>query len=187
MAELRAVCETIGLRGARTCLQSGNIVFTASAKALPTVGEQVAKAIESRWGFRPGVTTRTARELLAVVASSPFKDRTDLDPARLMVMFLDAAPAEGAGRVQGLARGSEELALRGRELFVYFPEGVSKSRLSFAAIERALGVSGTTRNWNTVTRVLSMASPERPNSGRLEVPRAGGGERHRRDHHGREP
>ncbi len=51
----------------------------------------------------------------------------------------------------------EELWIDGRELYMYFPNGMARPTLSPAAIEKALKVAGTGRNWNSVTKLLAIA------------------------------
>jgi uncharacterized protein (DUF1697 family) len=66
--------------------------------------------------------------------------------------------AKNAKKMQRMQRTStgEELWMNGRELFVYFPDGMGRSKL-VPQLERALKKSGTGRNWNTVTKLLEMA------------------------------
>ena len=54
---------------------------------------------------------------------------------------------------------SEEVSLNGDELYVYYPNGIGRSKLTGASLEKALETSGTARNWNSVTNIL--ASMER--------------------------
>ncbi len=51
----------------------------------------------------------------------------------------------------------EELRIEGRELYIYFPNGMGRSKLSLARLEKTLKTSGTGRNWNSVTKMLEMA------------------------------
>jgi uncharacterized protein (DUF1697 family) len=53
--------------------------------------------------------------------------------------------------------GPEELRLDGRELYIHYPDGIGKSKLTPALLERTLKVSGTARNWNTILKLLEMA------------------------------
>jgi uncharacterized protein (DUF1697 family) len=72
-------------------------------------------------------------------------------------MFLGERPARAAAkRLETVRRVREEVRLVGRELYVWFPDGIGRSKLSTAALERAVG-PGTGRNWNSVTRLLAMA------------------------------
>jgi uncharacterized protein (DUF1697 family) len=157
MAELRALCEELGFTDARTYVQSGNVVLGARQSDETRVAKRLADGIERRFGFRPGVTLRTTAELRRVVRANPFARTRGVQPARLLVMFLGERPARAAAkRLETVRRVREELRLVGRELYVWFPDGIGRSKLSTAALERAVG-RGTGRNWNSVTRLLAMA------------------------------
>jgi uncharacterized protein (DUF1697 family) len=51
----------------------------------------------------------------------------------------------------------EELHLKGRELYIYFPDGAGRSKLPWSSVERLLKTNGTARNWNSVTKMLAIA------------------------------
>jgi uncharacterized protein (DUF1697 family) len=158
MDALRSICEAVGCRQVRTLIQSGNIVFETAERSLPKLGQQIEKAIEAQHGFRPPVITRTLRDLRQVVANNPFAGRDDIHPNRLLITFLSADPAEDARRkVLALDTAPEELYLVGRELYMYFPDGLARPKTSPASIEKVLKVPGTGRNWNVVTKLLALA------------------------------
>jgi uncharacterized protein (DUF1697 family) len=52
--------------------------------------------------------------------------------------------------------GPEEIKAHAREVFVYYPNGMGRSKLP-AVMERILKKAGTARNWNSVTSLLEMA------------------------------
>ncbi len=47
--------------------------------------------------------------------------------------------------------------MKGQELYIYFPNGAGKSKLPWSQVERLLKVTGTARNWNSVTALLKIA------------------------------
>lgn len=158
MASLRALCEKLGYESVATYVQSGNVVFRAGAKEAARAAGRIEGAIEKVHGFRPTVVARTVEQVRAVVGANPFAGRQGVEGGRLLVMFLSApATAEAARAIRTLSKGPEELVLVGEELFMHLPNGVSGSKVSMAAVEKALGVPATGRNWNTVTKVLAMA------------------------------
>ena len=72
--------------------------------------------------------------------------------------FLASDPgAEGRANVLKIKTDPEELCIYGREVYIYFPNGMGKSKLSWAAVNKALKTPGTCRNWNTVTKLLEIA------------------------------
>lgn len=158
MDALRELCESLGLRDPRTHLQSGNVVFRTKERDLARLAQRLEKAIDRRCGFRTRVMLRTTSEVRAVIERNPFARRRDIDPSRLLVNFLADDPGPDApGKILNLKGHPEELHLAGRELYIYYPNGVGRSKLTAAVIERTLKVSGTGRNWNTVTKLLEIA------------------------------
>jgi uncharacterized protein (DUF1697 family) len=93
-----------------------------------------------------------------VVKRNPFRAEAKAEPRFLVVAFAAEPPAAGAaGRVAAVkGAAGERLVLSGRELFVHYPVGQGRSKVTNAVIERALGVPATARNWNTVTKLGAM-------------------------------
>ncbi len=157
-ATLEAIYRILGFEDVRTYIQSGNVVFRTSARGVTPLAGRIETAIEGATGFRPQVILRTADEWRQVIANNPFAGREDIDPAKLLVMFLAAEPAARDWREKlESKRQGEEMHLVGRELYVYFPAGAGQSKLS-GAIERAVKTAATGRNWNTVLKLMELAS-----------------------------
>lgn len=158
MEELRKLCEALGLLNVQTYIASGNVVFRTTSRNIGALAPRIEKGIEARFGFRPHVMLRTITELRDVVARNPFAKRKDLHPGKFLVYFLKSEPAsEVHERIRALQTDTEELRVSGSELYIYYLNGVGKSQLPMARIEKALGTAGTGRNWNTVTKLLQLA------------------------------
>ena len=158
MDALRVLYESLGLVDVQTYVQSGNVVFRTSGRDLTALAKRIENGIERSFGFRAAVIVRTCPELKDVLRRNPFAARTDVDPARLLVVFLAGHPDEEARRkISEVKVGPEELSLDGRELYIHYPNGIGRSKLTVALVEKALRVAGTGRNWNTVTKLLEMA------------------------------
>lgn len=158
MDELRALYESLKLEGARTYIQSGNIIFRTREKNSPALAKKIQSAIERKFGFAPPVILRTAAEMREALASNPFAKRRDIDPPKLLITFLAAEP--GAEAQAGLVKFKdypEEVKLKGRELYIYFPNGAGKSKLPWSQVEKFLKTTGTARNLNSVAEMLKIA------------------------------
>ena len=154
---LRELCVSLKLRQPQTYIQSGNVVFGWTGRDLGKLAGSLESAIEQRCGFRPSVVLRTAEDLRAVVAGSPFAKREGINPALLAVFFLATEPnAETAKRMLAIKVGPEEIRPLAREIYVYFPDGMGQSKLP-PVLDRTLKIPATARNWNTVTNLLAMA------------------------------
>jgi len=157
MAALREVYESFGLLRPQTLLQSGNVVFESTLNVPAELARQIEAGIEQHFGFDVRVFMRTAAEWHDVVARNPFA--ADHDPARLLVMFFAAAPdAAAVEQLQQAHTGPEEMHLSGRELFLYYADGIGRSKLSNTLIEKTLKLPGTGRNWATVNKLVDLAS-----------------------------
>ena len=158
MDALRAVCESLDLQDAQTYVQSGNVVFRTDKRDLTRLAKQLENGIEQRFGFRPDVILRTSSELRDAIARNPFAKRRGIDPSKLLVTFLASIPSpEATEKVLNIKTDQEEWRLQGRELYTYFPNGMARPKISWAAVVKALKTSGTGRNWNSVVKLLELA------------------------------
>jgi uncharacterized protein (DUF1697 family) len=157
MDALRALYESLGLRDAQTHVQSGNVVFRAQGRDLALISKKIEYGIERTFGFRPSVIVRTDAEMRDVIARNPFANRDGIEPGKLLVTFLAGDPgSEARAKLLGIKVGPEELRIDGRELYIYFPDGMGRSKM-WPLIEKATKSAGTGRNWNTVTKLLEIA------------------------------
>ncbi|WP_309135114.1 DUF1697 domain-containing protein [Cellulomonas sp.] len=156
MADLRRVVTDSGFGDVRTYVNSGNVVLTSPDPDTGAVAARLRAACADAFpAVRPDVVVRTAEELRGVVAGNPFLDRDD-DPTHHHVVFL-AGPGPAAAPDLDLAPfHPEDLAVRGREVYLFLPGGMGRSRLA-QRLASLQGPAGTARNWRTVTTLSAMA------------------------------
>jgi uncharacterized protein (DUF1697 family) len=158
MDALREVYTSLKLEQSQTYVQSGNVIFRTKEKNAPALAKKIQSAIGSAFGFRPEVILRSVEELRKAIAVNPFADRRDIEPGKLLITFLTEDPGEnGRMAIASLKNYPEELHLKGRELFIYFPNGAGKSKLPWPKVEKLFKTQGTARNWNSATKMLEMA------------------------------
>lgn len=157
METLRALYESLGYRNPQTLLQSGNVVFSTSDRSVDRINKTIQDSIEKKFNFRPNSILRTVSQLRAVIAANPFGKQAVSEPSKLLVTFLAATPApEALAAALKIKTEPEELRIIGSEVFIYFPNGMARPKMSWPSIERALKTTGTGRNWNTVTKLLEI-------------------------------
>jgi uncharacterized protein (DUF1697 family) len=157
MAELRSTLQAGGLGPVSTVLQSGN-VFLRSTESETVVAAGVHSTIEKAFGLRIGVVVRSAADLATIESHNPFLTAgQEVDPATLHVAFLAEHPSEAAVATLDPERSPPDaFVIDGREVFISYPNGSGRSRLTLSYIEGALGVEGTARNWRTVQRLTTL-------------------------------
>lgn len=158
MAALRRVCEEAGCGDVRTVIQSGNVVFTSDDRDRAQLRQRLEEAVATAFDVPSTVVLLKAAELGALVRAHPFGD----DGAHTFVTFLAEKPKPDA--VRALADrdvAPDRVEVRGSDVFLHLPNGVTGARLSGTLVERLLGVPGTARNWRTVTKLVELAcSPD---------------------------
>ncbi|MEU5424382.1 DUF1697 domain-containing protein [Streptomyces olivoreticuli] len=155
MADLRALLTGLGLGDVRTHLQSGNAAFTGVEGDERELAARIGRAIEDHFGFAVDVLVRDHAYLKAVADACPFP-AASLQPKQLHVTyFADPVTAADFAKVDGERFLPEDFRLGDRALYLYAPEGLGRSKLADALGRAARGVA-TTRNWNTVSKLVEL-------------------------------
>lgn len=158
MDALRSMYGSLNLEDPRTYVQSGNVIFRTKERSSAKLAKKIQDAIEKTFDCRPEVVLRTTEELRNAIAASPFAGRRNLNPSNILVTFLtQEPPAEAHDKLAALKSHPEEIHLKGRELYIYFPNGIGKSKLPWSQVEKIVKVTGTARNWNSVNAMLELA------------------------------
>jgi uncharacterized protein (DUF1697 family) len=169
MDALRQSFAGIGLNGAKTYLQSGNVIFPADGVDEAELAPRIEAAIEKSFGFHSHVILRGTAEMRRTVASNPFGERGNLDAAKLAVIFLRTPPSPAQrNTLLKIEPATEEIHVLHSELYIYYPDGMGKSKLTGGAIEKALGNIGTARNWRSVTNILALLEETEASHGSVE-------------------
>ena len=165
MADLRALLKKLGYSNIETYIQSGNAVFDAKDKPAKIAVDLTAD-LEKMVGAPVGVVIRTHQELCRIIADNPFASEAAADGARVHVAFLSAAapPTAKAGLdaiVQKYPARRDRYHLAGDTLYLHLPDGAAETKFSGKGLDRAVGVMGTGRNWNTVLKLHSMSNRQK--------------------------
>ncbi|WP_408891763.1 DUF1697 domain-containing protein [Myxococcus faecalis] len=155
MAELRAMLSRLGCGDVKTYVQSGNAVFTTKL-GVAELTKGIEEALEQFMGRPIATTLRTLKQLQAVVDGNPFAD-VATNPSSLCVTFLSAAPTKAElAPLHAQDWGPELFQVAGKEIYSWYPNGQGKSALAVALGKLALRGTVTTRNWNTVLKLLEL-------------------------------
>jgi uncharacterized protein (DUF1697 family) len=157
MADLRELCDGLGLTDVRSVLQSGNLVFRSDRLTDAALESALEAATAKQLGVTADYIVRSGDELRRNVDRNPFPQQAKDDPSHLLVMFLKAAPrAKVVETLRAGIKGRETVAADGKQLYLVYPDGIGRSKLTGTLIERVLGTRGSARNWNTVLKLLAL-------------------------------
>ena len=157
MDELKELYESLGFKDVLPYIQSGNVVFTSDEADLARLRRQIEEGFEKNFGFHVEVIVRTSADLREIIDKIPFQGQPGKESKWVVVLFLAAHPDETAQ--EDLLKtyvGPEELFIIGKEVYIYYTNGIGRSKLSHSLIEKKLKTVGTARNWNTILQLQKL-------------------------------
>lgn len=159
MASLKTLLTSLKFGEPRTLLQSGNVIFAAPKQNLAALEELLERETEKRLKVRTEYFLRDAKALASVIDHNPFPNEAKNDPGHLVVFFLKhRSDARAVADLQVQIKGREVVRPGDCHVYITYPDGQGRSKLSNAVIERALNIRGTGRNWNTILKMSAAIS-----------------------------
>ncbi len=165
MADLREVVSSLGHADVATYIQSGNVVFTSDRSDTAALAAALEQAIAAELGVPARVVVLSRDDLAQVARDNPYFDEPNHKAVHAVFLSGDPGPdvAERVAAAQQISerQGSRDTAqLVGRTIFLHTPDGYGRSDLAAALVKlgqkKTDTVTGTARNWATVTKLLSM-------------------------------
>ncbi|MGJ4745174.1 DUF1697 domain-containing protein [Leptospira sp. SA-E8] len=152
MKDLAELFQGLGFQNVRTYIQSGNVVFETRSSKISELDKKIEEEIQKVFKLNISSITLEKKDLEKIIQSNPFRKKEE---KALYVMFMKEAPSIDLKEVLDPVKDkSEEYILSGKYLYLYFPNGYGKTKLSNPFIERKLKVIATTRNWNTLNALV---------------------------------
>jgi uncharacterized protein (DUF1697 family) len=158
MAELRRCLTEAGYGRVRTVLQSGNVVLDADGGADAATEHKLETELADYLRLKTTVFVRDLSQWQQLIARNPFEEEARQDPSHLLALLTRQPPiAEAVAAFASGWPGPERIAAGSGHLMVYFPEGIGRSKLTTARLEKVVGGPVTGRNWNTIIKLRDIA------------------------------
>jgi uncharacterized protein (DUF1697 family) len=147
MKVLAGMCTELGFEDVRTYIQSGNVVFRSRLSGA-RVQSSLERVLTAHMGKKIDVIVRDAPEMRRVLKANPFRDA---QPSKIAVAFC-SVPVQKELFEAVVAPGGEQIVAGRQEVYIYYPDGMGRSKLKFPKT----GGFATVRNINTVSRLVAM-------------------------------
>lgn len=158
MKDLSELFVAAGCTDIETYIQSGNVVFAAKASVFKELPTTISAAILERFGYTVPVVLRSSAEMTAIAAANPFLS-TATDEKQLHVYFLAEAPdATRVDALDPLRSTPDKFAVVGRDIYLFLPNGMGRTKLTNAYFDAKLSTVCTARNWKTVCRLADTSA-----------------------------
>ena len=156
MAELRELLSKSGFGNVQTYIQSGNVILESSEGQINSIEEQIKKVILDYFGFDVPVIVKTNDDLQAIFDTCPF---TKEQKEKSYFIMLNKVPdMELIEDVEKLSYENEEFIIKNNCIYFYCSIGYGKTKFNMKTFERKLKVTGTSRNYRTMVKLLTLSS-----------------------------
>ena len=159
MADLSLMYKQLGFNENKTYIQSGNVIFkTDHNNSAASISLRIEEAIFEKFGHNVPVIIRSTSELRGLLSVNPYIKSDQFDPSKMAVIFLTGKVTETQmDKMRSISYPPDEFMIADREIFIYCPNGFGKTKLYTNFFENKMAVTGTARNWKTITTILAMA------------------------------
>jgi uncharacterized protein (DUF1697 family) len=159
MDELARIFTAAGLKNVRTYIQSGNVIFDATSANAVALRKKIQRTLRDVLGYEVTVIITRLADIEEIVKRNPFKTvKTDAEAVPFVVFLSEEPQRTPKLPLTSVTENVEVFEVRDRAAFVVSRR---KKNGSFGYpnkfVEKELGVRGTTRNWNTVNKILKAA------------------------------
>jgi uncharacterized protein (DUF1697 family) len=156
MEDLKKAFESLGFLNIKTILASGNVLFESKEVKVPVIVQIIGEKLESAFGYNNGVVIRNIEEIRKIAIKEPFKHIKVTPQTRLYVTFL---PEKSKSSLKipydSHNKGYKIISNSEYEVFsvaTLSPEVQTTDLMNF--LDKEFGRKVTTRNWNTIEKIL---------------------------------
>ncbi len=159
MVALRKAFELLGFRNVRTVLASGNVLFETEPARPDSLAGKIENKLKVTFKHEVGVLVRTFEQVRALADAGYFKKIEVTPQTRLYVTFLAEKPNTGLADPRASSRKGFEIlhVTDGEVLSVLTLSPGTGSTDVMSILEKVFGRKITSRNWNTILKVLQEA------------------------------
>lgn len=159
MAELKTCYQSVGFTDVVTYIQSGNVVFNTTLNNLNEIQQLIEQAISIAFGFDVPVMVLSTQSLTNSVTQLPFTDvSVEQDGSQVMLCFLSKRPEiNQLTQLKPYQATGEKVVLLEQVIYIHYPNGCARSKLTNNIIENKLKLTATTRNLKTASKLVALS------------------------------
>lgn len=154
MDQLKQIFEDIGLKDAKTYIQSGNVVFRSEITDVNSLAERIRHEILNSTSLDVKTIVIESRDFLERLAANPYLNE-GADIQQLHGTFTECRLVD-TDPISSLNTKGDTFMIGHQIIYVKCAGSYHTSPLTNDVFERRLKVSCTTRNWKTLTALVTM-------------------------------
>jgi len=167
MEDLRNLLAAAGFSNVQTYIQSGNVFVDTSESDPGEIENKVTALLLEKYDFQVPVVAVSERQLLDVFTANPYLSEPIVPVKQLYVAFLATEPtAENTARLEPefVQPDTFQIANNRRAVYLNYVNSAGNSKMTNNWIENKLKVTATSRNWNTITKLITLFESRKKNT-----------------------
>ena len=157
MEALKSMLENCGFQNVETYIQSGNVFLESEDENANSVGFTIKQEIVKQFGYDVPVIVLSKADLEKCLTNNPFFKEKNVDTKKLYVAFISKELNPTAlNDLKTSQFKPDEAFIDGNRIYMKLETGAGNTKLTQKYIEKKLNVTATSRNWNTVNKLIEM-------------------------------
>ena len=153
-ADQMGLLKDLGFGNPRVYLHTGNWIFD-TAEGCSKAETRIANSILKQYGWELPIVVKTAPELLSILEGCPFPEGVK-EQSYFTLLHHPPSP-EHTALVEAITFPKEEAHITSACVYFYAEKGYGDAKMNNNWLESKLKVTATTRNYNTMLKVLALA------------------------------
>ena len=155
MADLRRELVQAGLKDVQTYIQTGNVIATSNLSQVK-LEQQVHDTIKNMIDGNITVIARTSKQFNNILKSNPFQD---IDTSKLYFSLLASHPdPEQLKTFLSIDFSPDKICVIEDVIYTLYAPKLSDSKFTNNYFESKLKVKATTRNFNTMSKLVQLST-----------------------------
>lgn len=155
MAQLRQVLVDAGFTDAFTWIQSGNVVLTSDLSETD-LAQRVHNLIKEHIGADLKIIVKTPAQIAQILRDNPYGEEADISRV-FFTLFNQTPSAEQVKLLQQTDFGSDKFIYTPQAIYLFIQGSAAETKLNNNFIERKLKIDATTRNFNTLSKLVELS------------------------------
>lgn len=158
MVDLRSLLVKLSFKNVITYIQSGNIILESNLTNLQEIEGIIQRGLDAKFGYDVNVLVLKTTELEHVFNNNPYIKTKDI--SRIGVTLLNDRPdlSHIEYLVARAAQNEDEFIVNDKCIYMYYPNGQGRSKLTHSMLEKKLNSKATSRNWKTITKLIELSN-----------------------------
>lgn len=150
-----SMLHSLGFDNGKVYLHTGNWLLESTLSAME-VSSKISEMIKQTYLWNVPVLVLSLTEFMDIYNACPFKE--DAAKKSYFMLLKKEPTTENKARANNLSAPNEAFHIAKRCVYYYCATGYGKAKLNGNIFEKKLDVAVTSRNYNTMTKVIALAT-----------------------------